>query len=73
LFVEWADEPVERIARGPPLALESLSYLMEPGGDWSIEEALHNEDFGMAAVTGSDDNAEAVDAFLEDWEPTFGR
>jgi len=70
-FEERADELVERLAAGPPLAMTHIKRLVKRGDDQSLAEALDAEAAVQAAMFDTEDYEEGVRAFLEDRDPVF--
>ena len=70
-FEARADEVIDRLGRGPPLALRHIKRLVGDGLDRSLEDALREEAFVQAAMFRTDDFAEGVRAFREDRRPEF--
>lgn len=70
-FEERADEIVDRIATGPPIALEHVKYLVRTGSESSLDEALANEATRQTIVFDTEDYERAAAALREGEEPTF--
>jgi len=63
----WA----ERLAAGPPLALQMSKRLLDSGLQMGLAEMLHWEAMAQSINLSSRDAAEAFEAFLQKREPTF--
>ncbi|THE66332.1 enoyl-CoA hydratase [Salinadaptatus halalkaliphilus] len=70
-FETRADEIVETIASGPPIALEHIKYLIRTGQTASLEAALENEAARQTIVFDTEDYEHAVEALQNDEKPTF--
>jgi 2-(1,2-epoxy-1,2-dihydrophenyl)acetyl-CoA isomerase len=66
------DDLARRLAAGPPLALSSTKRLLDQSFGVSLAEALEAEAQAQAVNLGTRDVAEAMRAFLEKREATFG-
>ena len=64
---DWA----ERLAAGPPLALQLTKRLLANASSQSFVEALDAEAASQAVNLDSRDTKEGIDAFLEKRPPTF--
>jgi 2-(1,2-epoxy-1,2-dihydrophenyl)acetyl-CoA isomerase len=63
----WA----ERLAAGPPLALQLTKRMLGMGMAISLSEALHQEAMAQSVTGASEDTAEALRAFFKKREPRF--
>lgn len=70
-FEERADEIVDDIAAGPPVALKYIKQLIRDGHRADIESALSNEALRQAAVFETDDHRRAVEALQAGETPEF--
>lgn len=70
-FDERADEVVERLAGGPPLAMGHVKRLVRDGLDAPLDAMLDSEATVQAAMFGTEDYREGVRAFLEKRDPEF--
>lgn len=70
-FDERADEFVEKIVSGPPIALRHANRLVGEGLEKSLDQALTDEAVAQGIVFETDDHEEGVNAFLEDRDPEF--
>lgn len=70
-FEQRARELVERIARGPTLALQHSKRLLETSRDRSPSEAIEAETDALAETLDSADHAEGVRAFAQQEDPEF--
>ncbi|MFB6171723.1 MAG: enoyl-CoA hydratase/isomerase family protein [Haloarculaceae archaeon] len=70
-FDERADDVIERLAGGPPVAARHVKRLVRDGLDAPLDAALDNEASVQAAMFGTADYREGVRAFLDDREPEF--
>ncbi|OIB57111.1 enoyl-CoA hydratase/isomerase family protein [Natrialba sp. SSL1] len=70
-FDERAEEFVEKIVSGPPVAMRHMKRLIGEGLDKSLEQALTDEATAQGIVFQTDDHAEGVSAFFEDREPEY--
>ncbi len=70
-FDERADEFVEKVVSGPPIALRHANRLVGEGLEKSLEQALTDEAVAQGIVFETEDHAEGVNAFLEDRDPEF--
>jgi len=61
----------ERLARGPPVAMQLAKALLNRGGDASIDAALEFEAMAFGLTTSSEDIYEGIQAFMEKREPKF--
>jgi 2-(1,2-epoxy-1,2-dihydrophenyl)acetyl-CoA isomerase len=68
----FVDEWARRLASGPPLALSLTKKLLNAGATSSLAQALEAEGVAQNVNFASRDTAEAMLAFLEKREPTFG-
>ena len=66
------DDISRRLAAGPPLALSSTKRLLDQSFETSLSQALEAEAQAQAVNMTSLDTAEAMAAFVEKREPTFG-
>ena len=64
---DWAD----RLAAGPPIALALAKRLLSNSFAVSMDEALEAEGMAQSVNLGSEDAAEAIQAFLGKREPKF--
>lgn len=64
---DWAD----RVAAGQPLALSMTKRLLTNAFAMSMDEALEAEGMAQSVNAGTEDTADAIQAFLEKREPTF--
>lgn len=64
---DWA----ERLAAGPPLALQMTKRLLNDSFESSLDQALANESMAQSVNLASRDTREAILAFLEKRTPTF--
>ena len=64
---DWA----ERLAAGPPLALQMTKRMLGMGMAMSLSEALHQEAMAQSVTGASEDTAEALRAFFKKREPIF--
>ena len=64
---DWA----ERLAAQAPLAVGVIKRSLERSAEASFAEALETETLGQAALTGTNDFAEGMKAFLEKRPPRF--
>jgi 2-(1,2-epoxy-1,2-dihydrophenyl)acetyl-CoA isomerase len=64
---EWA----ERLAAGPPLALQMTKRMLTMGLSMSLSEALHQEAMAQSVTGASEDTAEALRAFFKKRTPVF--
>jgi enoyl-CoA hydratase/3-hydroxyacyl-CoA dehydrogenase len=60
-----------KLAAGPPVALRLAKYLLNKGGDASLDAALEMEALGFGIVTSTEDIFEGISAFLSKREPKF--
>ena len=65
--LDWA----ERLAAGPPLALQLTKRMLTMGMAMSLSEALHQEAMAQSVTAASADTAEALRAFFGKREPSF--
>lgn len=70
-FETTVREVAQKLADGPTLAYGSVRRAMEYSATHSFAESLANEAEYMALTGRSEDNAEAVDAFLSKRTPNF--
>lgn len=70
-FDERAAEFVERIAKGPTVALRTSKRLLRHGRESSLAAAIEHEAAAQATVFETADHAEGVEAFRERREPEF--
>ena len=71
VFDERADELVETIAEGPPIALRTSKRLLRHNPTTSLPAAIEQEAAAQAAPIESADHAEGVSAFIERRDPEF--
>jgi len=64
---DWA----ERLAAGPPLALQMTKRMLTMGLTMSLSEALHQEALAQSVTGASQDTREAMKAFFEKRAPVF--
>lgn len=64
---EWA----QRLAAGPPLALQMSKRMLNGAFSSSLSETLHQEAMAQAVNLSSKDGREAFKAFLEKREPSY--
>lgn len=64
-FEEGVADWAERLAAQAPLAVSVIKRSLERGSEASFAEALETETIGQAALTGTNDFAEGMKAFLE--------
>jgi 2-(1,2-epoxy-1,2-dihydrophenyl)acetyl-CoA isomerase len=67
----FVDEWAERLAAGPPLALQMSKRLLNSGLQMGLSEMLHWEAMAQSVNLSTQDAAEAFKAFLDKREPTF--
>jgi enoyl-CoA hydratase/carnithine racemase len=67
----FVDEWAERLAAGPPLALQMSKRLLNSGLQMGLSEMLHWEGMAQSVNISSKDAVEAFKAFLDKREPTF--
>ena len=67
----FVDEWAERLAAGPPLALQMSKRLLNSGLQMGVSEMLHWEGMAQSVNMSSNDVVEAFKAFLDKREPTF--
>jgi enoyl-CoA hydratase/carnithine racemase len=67
----FVDEWAERLAAGPPLALQMSKRLLNSGLQMGLSEMLHWEGMAQSVNMSSNDVVEAFNAFLDKREPTF--
>ncbi|WP_254763523.1 enoyl-CoA hydratase/isomerase family protein [Natrinema marinum] len=70
-FDERADEFVDKVVSGPPIALRHANRLVGEGLEKSLEQALTDEAVAQGIVFETGDHEEGVSAFLEDRDPEF--
>ena len=70
-FDDRADEFVEKVVSGPPIALRHANRLVGEGLEKSLEQALTDEAVAQGIVFETEDHEEGVNAFLEDRDPEF--
>ena len=61
----------ERLAKGPPLALQLAKALLNRAAEAPLDVALDMEALAFGIVTSSDDIYEGIQAFMEKREPKF--
>jgi len=61
----------ERLAKGPPVAMELAKLLLNRGGGMGIDAATELEALAFGLVTSSEDIYEGFQAFMEKREPKF--
>lgn len=61
----------EKLARGPPVAMELAKLLLNRGSDAGIDAALAMEALAFGLTTSSEDIYEGIQAFMEKREPKF--
>jgi len=64
-------ELAEKIAKGPPLAIQSSKYVVYEGLDMDLEKTLKFIAPFVKKVTNSEDHKEGARAFVEKREPVF--
>ena len=64
---DWA----ERLAAGPPIALQMTKRMINMGLAMSLSESLHQEAMAQSVTGASEDTREAMQAFFEKREPKF--
>jgi 2-(1,2-epoxy-1,2-dihydrophenyl)acetyl-CoA isomerase len=67
----FVDDWVQRLAAGPPLALQMTKRMLTAGLQSSFSEALHAEAMAQTVNASSKDAQEAMQAFFEKREPAF--
>jgi 2-(1,2-epoxy-1,2-dihydrophenyl)acetyl-CoA isomerase len=67
----FVDAWAERLAAGPPLALQLTKRMLTMGLTMSLSEALHQEAMAQSVTGASEDTAEALRAFFKKRPPTF--
>lgn len=63
----WA----EKLAAGPPIALQMTKRMITSGLSMSMSESLHWEAMAQTVTGGTQDTAEAMRAFVEKRKPVF--
>ena len=61
----------ERLAKGPPVAMQLVKLLLNRGGGMDIDAATEFEALAFGLVTSSEDIYEGLQAFMEKREPKF--
>ena len=61
----------EKLARGPPIAMQLVKALLNRGGDMPLDAALEMEALAFGVVTSSEDIYEGIQAMMEKREPKF--
>jgi enoyl-CoA hydratase/carnithine racemase len=69
--LETAEKMAGRIAKLPPLAVQSAKELVLAGGDASLSAAMTMERKAMQVLFASADKKEAMTAFIEKRKPSF--
>ena len=67
----FVDDWAERLAGGPPLALQMTKRLLSNAFSRSMAEALDAEAVSQTVNFGSQDTKEGIDAFVEKRSPAF--
>ena len=65
------DGIVSRLASGPPIALAMSKRLLNNSLDVTLEQALDDEGLAQTITFGTEDVAEAMQAFIEKRDPVF--
>ncbi len=65
------DGIVSRLASGPPIALAMSKRLLNNSFDVTLEQALDDEGLAQTITFGTEDVAEAMQAFIEKRDPVF--
>jgi 2-(1,2-epoxy-1,2-dihydrophenyl)acetyl-CoA isomerase len=63
----WA----EKLAAGPPIALQMTKRMITSGLAMSMSESLHWEAMAQTVTGGTQDTAEAMQAFVQKRKPVF--
>jgi enoyl-CoA hydratase/3-hydroxyacyl-CoA dehydrogenase len=61
----------ERLAQGPPVAMQLAKVLLNRGGGMALDAALELEALAFGLATSSEDLYEGIQAFMEKREPKF--
>lgn len=67
----FVDDWAERLAAGPPLALQMTKRMLTMGLGMSLSEALHQEAMAQSVTGASEDTREALRAFFKKRDPVF--
>ena len=67
----FTDDWAQRLAAGPPLALQMSKRMLNSGSQMSLSEMLHWEAMAQTVTTSTSDTAEAMRAFVEKRTPEF--
>ncbi|MFT4882064.1 MAG: 2-(1,2-epoxy-1,2-dihydrophenyl)acetyl-CoA isomerase, partial [Salinirussus sp.] len=70
-FEQRADELVETLATGAPVAQRQIKRLVRTGYDRGLDEALHDEATSQVVAADTDDYDRAAEALRTGEEPTF--
>jgi len=70
-FASEAQSFAEKLARGPPIALQLVKALLNRGADMPLDAALEMEALAFGVVTSSEDIYEGIQAMMEKREPKF--
>ena len=70
-FASEVQSFAERLARGPPIALQLVKALLNRGADMPLDAALEMEALAFGVVTSSDDIYEGIQAMMEKREAKF--
>lgn len=67
----FVEDWVQRLAAGPPLALQMTKRMLTSGLQSSFSEALHSEAMAQTVTSATKDTREAMEAFFQKREPVF--
>jgi enoyl-CoA hydratase/carnithine racemase len=70
-FEARADEVIEKLATGAPVAQKHIKRLIRRGYDRDLEDALHEEAASQVVAADTEDYDRAVEALRAGEEPTF--
>lgn len=70
-FESTAEEFLEDLLEGPPVALKKAKRVMDEGRDQALSAGLELESQAFGLLLSTDDSTEGTTAFLEKREPTF--
>ncbi|MFP8881024.1 MAG: enoyl-CoA hydratase [Myxococcota bacterium] len=68
---DFTDGWAQRLAAGPPLALQMSKRMLNSGAQMSLSEMLHWEAMAQTVTTSTTDSREAFKAFIEKRAPEF--
>ncbi len=68
---DFTDDWAQRLAAGPPLALQMSKRMLNSGAQMSLSEMLHWEAMAQTVTSSTSDTREAFQAFFEKRTPEF--